>query len=417
MGGERIRYYRKRKKLTQEQLAKGICSVSYLSKIENGEKSSEEIIKDLCDRLGISVESVDEEKEIAEMKELLDDWYRDIRNRHFTEVQEKETDIKTKIKNIQDPQILIRYDFFKLGYQLVLKNLKLAKEQIDNLSSFEDQLTDELRHFYFHFKGFYYYLNGNFKEALAFYEQAEAASELAELDKADLAELYYHKAIAYSDLYQISSCINYTYKAFSIFEQIYHYMRSADCQILLGISNRRMHNYEQAEFHFKNGLKYAESFKDMDRLSIINHNLGYVCSSKNQGRKAIKYFQKSFVTSEPSGRKLKTIFLIARENHKLGYLEETNKLIVEGIEITKKLNILNYYYHFKIFESQIHSTDFNRFEELLGKKAIPYFEKRHQWEFVAEYSELLADLYFRESKYKKSSQYYRVANSARKRMY
>lgn len=35
--GKRLLFYRKKNKLTQEVLAKGICSISYYSKIETGE--------------------------------------------------------------------------------------------------------------------------------------------------------------------------------------------------------------------------------------------------------------------------------------------------------------------------------------------------------------------------------------------
>ncbi|WP_226535515.1 helix-turn-helix domain-containing protein [Fictibacillus halophilus] len=51
---EQIRYYRNSLNLSQTALASGICSVSYLSKIENGlTKPSDEIYSLLFYRLGL----------------------------------------------------------------------------------------------------------------------------------------------------------------------------------------------------------------------------------------------------------------------------------------------------------------------------------------------------------------------------
>lgn len=54
--GKQVFYKRLQQKMTQEELCQGICSVSYLSKIENGKiEASEEILQLLCARLEIAV--------------------------------------------------------------------------------------------------------------------------------------------------------------------------------------------------------------------------------------------------------------------------------------------------------------------------------------------------------------------------
>ncbi|MFT0138612.1 helix-turn-helix domain-containing protein [Alcanivoracaceae bacterium MT1] len=55
--GKIIYYHRKKQKMTQEDLCRGICSASHLSKIENNSKDvNEETLTLLCNRLGISIE-------------------------------------------------------------------------------------------------------------------------------------------------------------------------------------------------------------------------------------------------------------------------------------------------------------------------------------------------------------------------
>src|SRR5699024_9351135 len=52
--GSKIRLHRIKKNMTQEELADGIISVSYLSKIENNQTiASDEVMEFLCQRLDI----------------------------------------------------------------------------------------------------------------------------------------------------------------------------------------------------------------------------------------------------------------------------------------------------------------------------------------------------------------------------
>ncbi|UQX57056.1 helix-turn-helix domain-containing protein (plasmid) [Cytobacillus pseudoceanisediminis] len=60
--GQQIKYVRTIKKINQNELAKGICSISYLSKIENGViYPSEEIKNLLIKKLGIEDSTLNNE--------------------------------------------------------------------------------------------------------------------------------------------------------------------------------------------------------------------------------------------------------------------------------------------------------------------------------------------------------------------
>ena len=69
-----IRKLRLEKNWSQEGLCKGICAVSYLSKIEQGKaEASEEILKALFERLG--TDWVIDEKLLSKGKKFIEDWY------------------------------------------------------------------------------------------------------------------------------------------------------------------------------------------------------------------------------------------------------------------------------------------------------------------------------------------------------
>ncbi len=64
--GKLIYYYRRQKGWSQATLCQDICSVTHLSKIENGSKEVHpELIKNLCAKLDISIE-----QESAKLEEI-----------------------------------------------------------------------------------------------------------------------------------------------------------------------------------------------------------------------------------------------------------------------------------------------------------------------------------------------------------
>lgn len=64
--GQIIKLYRYKQNMTQSELAEGICSVSHLSKIENGSKeANQDTINLLLERLGISQEKLSQRRVIC----------------------------------------------------------------------------------------------------------------------------------------------------------------------------------------------------------------------------------------------------------------------------------------------------------------------------------------------------------------
>jgi transcriptional regulator with XRE-family HTH domain len=154
MVGQRIRYYRKTKGLTQEELAQGICSVSYLSKIEKGDaKSSEEVINLLCDRLGISSGEVDSN----EILEMLNEWNMTMVNRRFDEAERLYIQVTEKVKMIHDPQILLRHELFLARYHLTKQpaDAVLALGYLKKVDKLVEQLSSELKFYYLLCQGLY----------------------------------------------------------------------------------------------------------------------------------------------------------------------------------------------------------------------------------------------------------------------
>ncbi|MDM5336105.1 helix-turn-helix transcriptional regulator [Fictibacillus enclensis] len=414
MVGQRIRYYRKTNGLTQEELAQGICSVSYLSKIEKGDaKSSEEVINLLCEKLGISSEEVDSN----EILEMLNEWNMMMVNRRFDEAEEFFETVQEKMQHVSEPELILRYELF-LARKYIVSNeqdLTHTDEILSKIKELQEQLTQELKFYYNQILSMYYYFKTDYKNALSHLQEAEKLMSVINIEDMERAVVFYQLALCFGQIFRISSVNYYAYKAINIFDKEYNYSRSADCQILLAISNRRVRNYVQAEYHLNQALKYSKTFKDDFTSGVIFHNLGFLASCRNEHQKSIQFLEKSlsFKKDLSDVTKIATIFLMASEYYQLEDYNSSEKWLTQGQKILNKYPHHEYEYHYRILMLKI-KKDHNELISYLAKEAVPYFDKQHLLESYATYSELLADLYFEHSQYKKASLYYRVSNNARK---
>ncbi|KSU77373.1 Tetratricopeptide repeat-containing protein [Fictibacillus enclensis] len=421
MVGQRIRYYRKTKGLTQEELAQGICSVSYLSKIEKGDaKSSEEVINLLCEKLGISSEEVDSN----EILEMLNEWNMMMVNRRFDEAEELFEKIQDKMKHVNEPDLILRFELFLARYYLVgeVQNINSAEKLIGKVEKLKEQLSPELKFYFNVVSGMLNIFSRNYHLSIQFFKQAEDIynTKNTNINESNLAVLYYLTALTYGYLMRINAVNSYAFKAIGIFDKEYNYSRSADCQILLAISYRRVQNYDQAEYHLNQALKYSRSFHDDFTSGVIYHNLGYVFSCKRESVKAIDFYKKALHYKKDSidvERITTTTYLLAQEYFNIKDYEQAQYWINKSFETLGEDSKNDVYYHLKVLDFRVKGTQSNEFESFISKEAIPHFEKRNMWEYVSIDSELLADWYFDQSQYKKASHYYRIANNARKNIF
>ncbi|MYL61986.1 helix-turn-helix domain-containing protein [Bacillus hwajinpoensis] len=418
MIGAKIRYFRQMKGITQEQLASGICSIPYLSKIEHGlAQPSEELVGHLCKELGVSLDQVDDEDKMNKLHNDLDSWYKEMRLRNFDEVVSYKKLIDEEIDGVEDPDMLTKYLLLSFRYHILFRETDKANDILERLYHVQERLSEQLEFYYFYFLGLYYYQNSKFKEAGEQYKKAHFLLTSMKSNSAEWAEFYYQQALVHNRLSQITLSNNLAIKCLEMFNKEYNFKRASDTEILLGVNNRVILNYGEAEHHFQNAQKYAESFNDKRLKSIIYHDLGYVYSCQNESDMALKYYQLALQNSEVHEieDRAKTLYLIASEYIESGNFDLARKSIDDGMELVTKTEYLEYIHHFKILILKLSSKQSEN-QEVILKDAVEYFEEKTRWYYVSEYGEMLADHYFNNGQYKNSSFYFRLANDARKKI-
>ncbi|WP_026692296.1 helix-turn-helix domain-containing protein [Peribacillus kribbensis] len=411
--GRNIKYHRIRKSLTQEELATGIISISYLSKIENEQiTASPEIIESLYKRLGIE-EGITNDSALSQE---LQEWYQTILDKKTEKADELFTELEYKLQQPSSFDNITLFDLISIRYYLTKGLVTEAENKVKELSSVQKDFNKELLFYYYKFHGNLFYTKHMYSEAYEIYKSAESLLD-SSFSSYERADIFYSLGLSAGHLYKPYLAILYTNQALEIFQKLYLRERSAECHLLLGISFKKVKEYDEAETHYKWAGKLAEEEQSKVINGIIQHNLGQLSYVKKQFSQALKHFRNSLQLKEETNVSGKLMTLIAIMN--MCYEFERGDLLEEYLyeaeKYTDKLpaNNIQIIHEYKVFHYLV-KEDFDSFVFYCGKVAIPYFKKNGLFLLEAQYAEILASYYKKNRKYKQSSYYYEYAQTTLK---
>lgn len=144
--GQIIKLYRYKQNMTQSELAEGICSVSHLSKIENGSKeANQDTINLLLERLGISQEKLSQKA--RHLLSLLDEFQM---NMYFYALDQAEQNAEMIIQHEEQFFSLdlgIQYHLSLFQFYLLTDKQPLALKTHRVLKKFEKPLLKRKKKF------------------------------------------------------------------------------------------------------------------------------------------------------------------------------------------------------------------------------------------------------------------------------
>ncbi|MCF6136661.1 helix-turn-helix domain-containing protein [Pseudalkalibacillus berkeleyi] len=409
MIGEKILYYRRIRNFTQDELADGICSISYLSKVENNKlEPSKEILNLLMERLEV-VLMIEDEVSIDKLRRELFEWYNTLRSGDIEDSKIQKKYLKQKIQTFDSIDLKLYYSIFNLKYWLVQQNTKKAEEILDELDSVRNLFSNTMNYYYLYGLGIYYYLTHKYRLSLKYFNQALDYQE-SNIEK-DF--LNYHLALVHSQLFHVTFAKTYAEEALTLFSKAGNVERSIDCQIIIGINNNRLSNFDEAEHQFRNALLLADRLNLEMKKAYIFHNIGYINSVQKRHDAAIVNYKRSLSIKQKYEIKnyLNTIYHIANEYKQLNKHVIAIEWIKRGLEFGIEFDLKDFI-KLKILQYQI--TENPILVDYLEKEAIPYFYENHDWVNLCECSEILANYYKEKKQYKKSSYYFSEANELRK---
>ncbi|WP_100011762.1 helix-turn-helix domain-containing protein [Lentibacillus sediminis] len=404
--GEKLRYHRIQRGLTQKKLAEGICDLTYVSKIENNKiEAPEQTLVDFCQRLNITLKELTEDIDEG-YKRLLNEWYAQIKHKDENAATSKFTQLRVEFETVDDPFLLSHYHLFRLYYFLQIKDRKQCEDTLNNIKNLQNYITSEIEFDYYFILGLYEYQYGSLNKSKAYYTKAE---KTAEMQKIEDPEFLYYMSLTLSRLQDVTHSTLYAFKALELYNQAMNFERCTDCHLLLGINFNHVKNYKTAEEYFQKVLNAADYNR---KAKIIKgktyHNLGNIYAKQGESKKSIEYLLKALTFKTEPGQKLNTLYLLTKEHYLTGDEGDAKEWLFKGLNHAEESSDQDYQIKFNLLKLQwLESKNSDLYRSKL-EDAISFYKERDP-DFAHECTELLAESYARSHFYKQAFEYLQSA--------
>lgn len=409
--GSFIKLQRVKKGMTQEELAEGIVSMSYLSKIENlRAEASPEVVSMLCTRLGIDLDG----DQTITIKEKCEEWFNmlfDASDKN--EMIDKYNELNELLAVVRSDSLML-FEIHKIRYFLILGEYDNALEQINSLNELSGNFDNLQMYYWYKFKGNYATTSNEYNQSLRMYNLAEGKISYLNLPDSEIADLYYVISVTHSTLLHTLEAIEYADKAIEIFQKEYNFLRCAQCHIILGISYRRIKMYQKAIKHYNLARHLGELNKNNNVIQLTNQNLGYLYAVMGESKQAIKYYLQA-IDDDSVGinERLIAITNLIKEYYKLQNFDKALEIIEQAkVILSQARNSVFYDLYYYIIHSYIHAIngDYEKFTTLVTEDLIPYLKKHKDHANLILFSKMLAKHFEDVGRYKDSVKYYKLAN-------
>ncbi|GGH75840.1 transcriptional regulator [Compostibacillus humi] len=406
--GSILKLKRLEKNIKQEQLCEGICTPSYLSRIENNRLvADKEIYKLLFERLEIDFEYI--LKMSSETDERIEQWYKAIlENATSNEIIEE----LKELSQIVSDEMYIKFEIVHCRYLLMKDELSTVEQKLKNLLQVMEKGLTRNFFLYTNVSLLYYLRKKEYSKAV------EAAKELLSLkgyeslgSDTELGVFYYNLSLCYKNLYLFEKANYYANQGLAIFKDNYDLKRAINCHIIIGTCLSNMKKWEEAEKTLmlaKKLLNYLPPKVHNYYLKLINNNLGNCFEYQENYLAAVHYYLQAINYTEKEEMYVTLLNLIRCYY----YLDEL-ELAKEWLE-TAKSSISDHTPKEYLIQFEIYSVllDENLTVDqviAIQKSSISYFLSIKYWNLVYRYCQLFGKIYESFNNYKRASSMYKLA--------
>ncbi|WP_075619873.1 helix-turn-helix domain-containing protein [Paenisporosarcina indica] len=411
--GHVIKLERIRRNMKQISLAQGICTPSYLSKIENNSiVPSQEVVDLLLNRLELSViqnNNIDDESYLKKIREI-----------YFNAIMNKDRELTAKqLKEINAERYLFIDSTNYYTYQLMVLRLTLiAAQDIQNDTSELIMALSELsgnfndyQMFLFHSNvGSYYSFLLDYNSTLQAYEKAIIYSKKINIEPWEEADFNYVLGHCYLTQQRWVISIEYIQRALEYFKGGFYNTRAIECYLVLAIAQDASFQLDEAMENLLLAQKISTQLNLKENFPLIKQNIGTFASRKGLSQEAIQYFMESLEHRDDNDEKIYPIYSLVKEYSKLNNAEQVIKWAEMGISLineSQNPSLQTYAHHLNVYLTK--ESDPNQFEKAVIN-AYQFFRDNKDYRHTQKYALLLGNYYFKNNKYKNAAKYFAISN-------
>jgi HTH-type transcriptional regulator, quorum sensing regulator NprR len=398
-----IKFYREKNELTQEELGKGICSVTHISKIERGNTQySPEITHLLSKKLGIDLEK--EMQALQKFERLLDQWLDSMVLQQKNEIERLKNEVEENslflIQSVKN-----KYFLLQSRYYLMQGNIIQAETLLHKMKKHRKELSAYEIHLLHHLLGITEVLKGDFKKALEY---------LLEINEKEYLnhEFFYQIAIAYHNLHFKVKAYYYSELALDYFRKTNNFKKIIDAETIKLINEGRneLWNFEDLIDRYNRLIAQCDILNETSKKAALLSNLAYEHSYAGDNENAKKYYEKTLSLQEKD--KHSPIYL----NNLIGYVycclhiegdqdeQQLKQLIEIGSQIAMDIHDQSSFQFFKMLRL-LYENKKKLYYQFIEDKIIPMLEEKGKHQQLQTYEKTMYQHYLDEENLEKALQY------------
>lgn len=414
--GERKRQVRLHTGLTQTQLIKGICSNTYISKIESGKaKPSYAFILKIAKVLEVEPEFLlnpNKKNSEPDIQRIYDKYMEtekvDAQDLALLNLHAKESHSNATL-------IKIYYVLISYYTQHEMKKAHQLVEQAKNIISDMHSTDENARPYYLYSVFKYFYSVKNYSEALH-YAELHLDSLLQEEQTVRLGKAYLNLATVRAKFdEELKLARVYTKKALAIFKEQEYPVGIGNALAQLAIQFHRNELYEESLKTLEELSSFAEEFNKPGYAPILDYNYGRIYQKLGKHELAIEYLLSSIeqdLSVEDEESTIHAVKVLAEIGVQQKKWEEADTYLQKGFDLTTLYNLPNAHIELLHIRAQMHKArfDFDSYEKDL-QQAVQQAQVGKYPLLIKEISSELAEHYASVRAYKMATKYYQIALS------
>ena len=415
--GERIRQIRIYKGLTQAELGDGICSITYISKVESGKtKPSNSFLSKIAERLTIDFDNLlnanteKTEPQIHQIYTLFNDSSSiSDQNLSFLQLNTLESHSASTLAKIY--HVLIAF-YTKEDVKQADLFVEQALNLLPDIGSISTPLDLEYTH-YFESLSHYYYLKQNYTKS---FECANFINKTLSLEPANLrlGKNYFNLSLLRQKTDEdLELARVYSRKALDIFKKLDFIDGVCSSLASLAIQSHRNGLYQDA-LNYLDELSVLSNEKGITYYKpILEYNYGRVYQLMGQFDKAIKYYFNSIEIDTELGKEKETIHALKsliEISIELKNWDDVRLYLEKAFTITEKHHSPYTYVELLQYKARTFKvrSDYPAYEREL-QQAVQLSQEANHSLLAKRISIELGDHYNNVRAYKMAAKYYKIA--------
>ncbi|MEK4628427.1 helix-turn-helix domain-containing protein [Solibacillus sp. FSL R7-0682] len=405
--GKLIKLHRQKQQLKQDDVAFGICTPSYLSRIENGMVIAEQAIyEQLLARLGINL--MDQQFKQQEQISFLEELYEKLLSNESLHQKAIE-----KLMQMQSFGVQLEEDLFaKLVYSRYLLSIKeddQARNLLLEIEPFIHWKHDRLTQLYVAITGFAYLSFLEFAEFVEREERLPCAHYLQTATSFEQANYYYHLAFAYHRNYNFQKALIHIEKASATFSHQYKPLFQLKIYSMKGVIYNDLHRFQEANVEFNAGLdllNHVTAIQTPMQWSSIHNNIAYCYECQGLFEQAVHHYK----IANESEEDLLAIINWMRACYQLGDFNLLHKLLNKYP--FEQFSVQHQKYQWRLLQFACKKEITLESLKALDEEIFPYFMEQDYYSLTLFYAPLWGQFYEQLHAYKQSAKCYKMAFTA-----